>query len=389
MQDEAVEIVKRLDALARRVLLSKPHARDLTSSVPQMESHLQAAFDDGKTSPEARGDELLRHLGEHVDDAILARAAFRPGSVYSFFDDSAEADECRPSDSRLVFAGYTETGHPRWTTLLELLLEAKDERAGDVAKESSQPITLTMSRREIVGGMLDSFAEKRRAYDICGQLILGYFRQSLMTGREKFAVTLQLVRSASRSRVVRLGINVIGVLPDGRDAMEAEAEQERWPFVQLLAEARRRLAAINPKLKKLPRGERMRAAADAATHLLHEMSLGFARGTRRDSWRTEHATKRAEEGARPTGMARQDFASSRNDRVFMDVQESTFIIVGPKGRTHVFAPTGKHVTSLQLDGAAVADRIRRNRWRPAPLEELKNFRRLVRHAFRSGVAREG
>ncbi len=379
--DEAADICRRLDALARRVLLSRPHSRDLIRSVPPLEGQLPIAFDDGKRATLDRAARLVRELGEHVDDAILARAAFRPGSVYSFFDESSEAPECQPKAPQLVFAGYTETGHPHWLTLLDLLLERRDERAGAVAKESGQPITVHMSRADLVRDQLDVFARKRRAYDIVGQLVLGYFRQAKGTRHEKFAVTLQVVRSSSRSKVVRLGINVIGVLPDGRRAMEAETEREQWPFVDLLREARRRLAGINPKLKALPRERRMKAAAQAAEELLHEMSHGFERGARRDSWRTEHASLRAEEGTRPTGMARQDFRTARGDRIYLDARDATYVVLGPKGRTHIFAPSGKHVTSLQMDGHAISERIRKNRWRPTEKNDAREFRKLVRAAF--------
>lgn len=381
VQDEAADICSRLDALARRVLLSRPYARDLVRSVPSIDAQLPIAFDDGKCAVSDRASKLVRDLGEHVDDAILSCAAFRPGRVYSFFDESADAPECGPADPHLVFAGYSETGHPRWVTLLDLLLDSRDERAGDVAKDSGQPITVQMERADLVRDRLDAFSKGRRAYDITGQLVLGYFRQAVGVRQERFAVTLQIIRSASRSRVVRLGINVIGLLPDGRDAMEAETDREHWPFVDLLTEARRRLAAVNPKLKSLPRERRMSAAAEAASDLLHDMSHGFERGTRRENWRTEHAAQRAEEGTRPTGMARQDFTSARTDRIYLDAKESTYVVLGPKGRTHIFTPAGKHVTSLQMDGRSISERIRKNRWRPTKQEDARSFRSLVRAAF--------
>ena len=57
---------------------------------------------------------------------------------------------------------------------------------------------------------------------------------------------------------------------------------------------------------------------------------------------------------------------------------------GKRGRVHVFAPDGRHVTSLSLEPDAVDRRVRRGRWRPASDEERADFRRSLDRVARSG-----
>ena len=54
---------------------------------------------------------------------------------------------------------------------------------------------------------------------------------------------------------------------------------------------------------------------------------------------------------------------------------------------HVFTPTGKHVTSVVMQGSAVNKRRQQNRWRPAEPQERGEFRIHLRRLRQSGEAR--
>jgi hypothetical protein len=356
-------VYRRLADISRRLFLAKPHARDMITSLPPLDLplHLEFSGRPGREADEAR--RLLDLLETHLDDAILAGCAFRPGRVYCFFCESAECEHSRPHDPRHVFKGFSQTGQPAWWSLLDLAIERQDERVDRLTEGRGAQILLASDRDELVRDRITAFARQEHVYDVRGQIVLGYYHFGEDGARSKFAVTLQLIRSSTRAKVVRVGLNMVGVLPGGRDVEALLGGDRRWPFSDLVMATERELAVINQELKQLDRNRRMQHAEDAAAALLRDMAHGLERRQRREGWRTGHATDRAGEKTRPTGMAQRDIRTARYDRVVKDDKEGTFIVLGGKGRVHVLTPEGLHVTSLHMDGLQIQTRLAHRRWK--------------------------
>jgi hypothetical protein len=63
--------------------------------------------------------------------------------------------------------------------------------------------------------------------------------------------------------------------------------------------------------------------------------------------------------------------------MYRDVEERTWVIVGPKNRVHVFNDEALHVTSVTYPGETVIQRTTRGKWvRPRP-EDLASFREAL------------
>ena len=67
-----------------------------------------------------------------------------------------------------------------------------------------------------------------------------------------------------------------------------------------------------------------------------------------------------------------------------DIDQSTVVVVGPKGRVHVFAPDGRHVTSVVMQRAAIERRRQQGRWRLAEPEERGEFRIRIKQLVAAG-----
>lgn len=381
--DEFLEVQLRMEELARGLFMSRPYARDVVRSLPPFELKAKLGFRGRNEGQREEMNQVLSDLERHIDDSIASNAAFRPGVVYSFFSESADPATGAPQSPRDVFAGYTETGVPKFLSMLDFGIEKQDPGVEHLAQENGPVVVIKSGRDELVEDRLPDFERRNRAYDIRGQVVLGHFKQQTENGSERFAVTVQIVRSSTRSRSVRLGLNIIGLLPNGEPAHKLVLERPEHPLSVLMFHADRALARINQELKKLPVGKRLAHAASCADVLLAEMTLGQERHIRRENWRTGHATKRAEKGDRPTGCARADLGRARLDQVLLDLSAKTFVILGPKGRIHVFNDGGKHVTSLQLEKRAIEQRMLKKRWRVLSPEDAQGVLDLAKSAFRA------
>jgi len=117
-------------------------------------------------------------------------------------------------------------------------------------------------------------------------------------------------------------------------------------------------------------------ALEAATApILARLRSDVARIFAGDRGRTEPAKTRHQSGTRPTSEARVEAENATDERILTDERRATYVVLGRKGRAHVFAGDGRHVTSLRLEPGEVERKTRRKRWRPATREELAELRR--------------
>jgi hypothetical protein len=93
--------------------------------------------------------------------------------------------------------------------------------------------------------------------------------------------------------------------------------------------------------------------------------------------RTRHGQQRHEEKDRPTRMALADLARAAPENLLFDTRRETLVVVGDRGRAHVFNLAGKLVTSVRYNPAIIEKRRNNGVWRPAAAEEIRKVREQV------------
>lgn len=63
--------------------------------------------------------------------------------------------------------------------------------------------------------------------------------------------------------------------------------------------------------------------------------------------------------------------------MLVDRRRDTLIVVGERGRAHVFNRRGKLVTSIRGTPDSIARRRERGRWRPAEQEEIADLKERI------------
>lgn len=92
--------------------------------------------------------------------------------------------------------------------------------------------------------------------------------------------------------------------------------------------------------------------------------------------RSGHASLRSGQG-RPIGTVLNDVQRAGKGDVFVQPDDSRFVVRGPKAREHIIEPDGEHVTSLRRPDAAHQARLRDVKIRPATEEEFQRLKALI------------
>jgi hypothetical protein len=108
--------------------------------------------------------------------------------------------------------------------------------------------------------------------------------------------------------------------------------------------------------------------------ILRKLRSDIERIFRSSKRRTTHAEQRHISGERPTGDAMNDVAHASVEQFFHDTRRNTVVILGSRGRAHVFSAAGKHVTSLRLDPGELHRKTDRQRWTPLDPEAAIELR---------------
>ena len=93
--------------------------------------------------------------------------------------------------------------------------------------------------------------------------------------------------------------------------------------------------------------------------------------------RTLHGQRRHAEGDRPTRLALADLARATPENLLVDTRRETLVVVGDRGRAHVFNQAGKLVTSVRYSPAVIEKRRQNGLWRQAGAEEVRVLREQV------------
>jgi hypothetical protein len=316
-----------------------------------------------------------REAGEALQAALqsllLHAAVIHPGRVFCLRCQSALCGHGAPPEARQVFAGYGPTGVPRFRDFGQWLLERRDPRVDLLYRE--QPALLTvLDSGAALDGALPQFRDTEAGYRLHGQVAAGWYLDRGTAGLRPFAVSFQLVSSRSGRDRRRHGINVLGVAPDGGPLEHLFDRTGEIPWADAVRWAQQALGNVEHAARA------RRLAEEQVEERLEGILGGLARrldkGFRGKERRTLHGQQRHIEGDRPTRMALADLARAAREDLLFDVRKGTLVVVGERGRAHVFSPEGKLVTSVRYNPAAIARRREQGSWRPATPAEVEALR---------------
>jgi hypothetical protein len=198
------------------------------------------------------------------------------------------------------------------------------------------------------------------------------------------AVTFQIASGKVKNGQRRYFLNIIGSGPDGETLEHLHDRLSPIPWAGAARWAQSALA-------ELERGARRGSRAnDAAVErridgLLAGLARRLERGERARDRRTRHASVRHEEGTRPTRMAAADAVRAAEDEVLFDVRRGTIVVLGERGRAHIFNLEGKLVTSVRYHADAISRRRERGVWRPASPAEVELVKNRTAGPRRDGT----
>ena len=323
--------------------------------------------------------ELRKQIDEQIDDGLRASRAFRQGSVFSFLYDTADSDRCAPPEPTSVFAGYHPNGRPEWVSFTNLCIARGEERVDKLFDSNPEVIAFVQTVDELDDGLLPEFGRESRAYKLLGQVVLGLVPEHLMSRREdaqRVALTFQLVETRLSGVGPRLRLNVLGLSPE--QIANAAADSHRGSPAEGM---RKTLRATQRRVDTL--GRQMRVAERAADEVYFEgrvnALLTQLRGDlegifRSHGRRTGHARERHIQSERPTSDAMRDLSRASDDRFLWDTRRETAVVLGPKGRAHIFSPEGMHVTSLRLSPGELERKKKRGRWRSLSADGITSLK---------------
>jgi len=344
---------------------------------------LPTAVKSGNLEPASR--DAAAAIQEGIQ-ALLAHGAVREaGRVFCLRCASARCAHAAPTHGRQVFAGYGPTGLPRFRDFGQLLLERRDPRIDQLYREPPQLVALAATGDELAGQLLPAFRDAERGYRLHGQVAAGWYRDRAGGVDRPFAVSFQVVSSKPRAGRRRFGLNVVGVGPDGeplehlfdrqggRGAGRSRGGEIPWAdavrWAQAVLDGIGRSQSHGRPVAR-PRGDLDGRLAGLVAALARRLEKG-SRGRDR---RTLHAEERHAAGDRPTRMALADLARAEREDLLFDVRSEALVVVGERGRTHLFSLGGKLVTSVRYAPAAIEKRRQSGLWRPAAPAEVASLK---------------
>lgn len=345
-------------------------------SMPRyLELNLRIPLDGGNDVRHAAGT-AVEQISKRVREVREHEKALRPGAVYSYFANSSHAEGCRPTEPRHVFDGYSSTGKPMFSDFVTMAIERKDPNIDRLLAGEDIVLTRVTLGRVLRTQQLAEFGNSSPVFKILGQVDAGLFRVLGAAGRCAFS--FQLLRGTTLEGRVRLRLHPVGAV----DPMELADPA----LLQILSRFQRHLDVEAMRLQgQLQNGEVDEEAF--VLPMLQEFAERLQSRTRNAGRRTQHGLERSEEGQRPTSRAYPDAGEANDDAILWDLDQNTVVVLGGKGRVHVFTPQGRHVTSVMMQGQAIERRRHMGRWRLAEPEERGEFRIHIKRLIASGQDR--
>lgn len=371
----ALQAVRALSQMAQSLL--RIEGVDMFSAPRHLELSLRVPLDERADARGAAGhavEQILQRLREVREH----ERALQPGAVFCYFNDSAEVAHCRPAEPRQVFEGYNSTGRPVFSDFVTMAIERKDQGIDQLLAGADAVLTHVTMGRVLRTQQLAEFGSQSPVYKILGQVDAGLFR--VLGAEQKCAFSFQLLRGTTIEGRPRLRLHAVGNV----DLMDLADPG----VLNILSRFQRQLDAESLRLTGKEKGGEVDDEAFVLP-LLKDLAAKLASRARNVARRTEHAVARSEEGQRPTPRAYPDAGEAHDGAILWDVEKGTIVVLGPKGRVHVFSPDARHVTSVMMQGSAVDRRRQQGRWRLAEPEERGEFRVQLRQRIAAGDDKPG
>lgn len=347
---------------------SRPAAINLSLALPlgtseedlaELATQLQAALDAG------------------LEEQVAHAASFLPGRVYCLRCRSPQCEHSSPAEPRQVFAGYGPTGSPRFLDFGQWLLDRRDPRIEQLFADAPVLVTLVANEPDLTRELLPAFRDAERDFHVCGQVAAGWYRIPDPTGRpHALAVTFQVVSSRPRGGRRRLGLNILGRGPEGESLDHLHDRLGVIPWTGAVRWGQSVLGKLGLSVRG--KGGISEAALGRRIEgLLQGLARRLEREERARDRRTHHAEFRHTEGSRPTRMAVLDLSRAAPDQILFDTRRGTLVVLGDRGRTHIFSIAGKLITSVHYAPATIARRRESGLWRRATAAEAAPLQAIL------------
>lgn len=392
LEQRAERTLQHLDELARDIVRHMA-GDDVDLEALRIILPLELPGPSDEDARKARAHSVVQSLRGRLAEAIKATQTFVPGHVYDFQSASADGPHSQPPDAVSTFVGYSPTGRPTWKSFVSVCVDAKEpevDRLFPRPGERPAIIVRAMEAPQLKDGMLPGFGRGSLAYNVLGQVVAGLLPHDLdargfestrgFEGAEgRVALTLQIVETRSGVRGRRLRLNMIGIGAERLADLAAEGAEQARPerLRKVMAQARIELDKLGRRAHRAEKSGHAFDLEEPVSQLIARLRADVDRVLRGGRHRTRHAEDRHREGDRPTGSALADVRAAPDHSFFKDPRADTIIVVGKKGRAHVFSPQARHVTSLQLEPGELTKKTSRARWLPLTREELSAFRQRL------------
>lgn len=323
-------------------------------------------------------DEALR---QELDALLAERTVHQPGRVYCLRCSQGDCEHSMPPSSRHIFEGYASSGQPRFADFGQWLLNRGHPRLDDLYKTPAGLITEVVSGEELAEDLTSAYDDEPSGFKLHGQVVAGWFpiRRANKTPAT-LAVALQVlsVRAKRRGKKrsgpgkPRYALNVVAAGPDGESLEELTARLHAIPW-QGVARWGQQVLQSMASTRKGSAADRERRIAG----MLQSMARRLDHDRRSRDRRTDHAEQRHRQGDRPTRMAQADMKRADTEQFLVDERRDTMIVLGQKGRAHVWNGAGKLVTSIRYGPDSVEKKIRQEIWRRASPDEVSRIRGKV------------
>lgn len=314
----------------------------------------------------ASAEALVTRLRGELEQRVMDAGLVVPGRVWNFATESFDSDCARPEDPRHVLVGYGLEGRPRWADLVTLAIEKKHDAVEQLLAGREGAVAFAERGDVVTEGVKPAFDPESIPFRIVGQLVCGLFESS-EAGR-RVALTIQVLASKRDGNSERLICHAVSAV-DLADLPDPSVRKILKNFDGRLIDLAKQLDG------KRAAGETP-DVAEAVLPLLRELARRLSQDAKNRSRKTDHARDREDEG-RPTAQAFPEARSARDHHLYMDNEEQTIVVVGKKGRIHVFSPDARHVTSVVMPPANVRQRVKSGRWRLAEANERGSFREAL------------
>lgn len=315
---------------------------------------------DPKNNWELNPDQpIVEQISHQLAEQAARRSTIRLGHIYCYACQSNLCAHAQAPSSLDVFTGYTESGKPQWSQLVQNLLELGYENVHQLYAQAPAVQATWVPGDLLHRRMLVGFGRYSHSFVIHGQVVAGYFSvQDDQGHRERVALTLQWVEGRDTQAQSVHYLNTV-VYPPLREAV---IQQLGW---------------IKDVCKY--RAARLRKKGSSPEAELHKLAGDLLRGEKRSKRTTKHAHHRRPD--RPVEKALADVHSANHEKVYYDAKTDAFAVRGKNGRCHIFSKEGKHVTSFSIDLDAIQSRLRRKRWRPIDAHQFQVLVAAIHHTI--------